>query len=36
LGAPVNPLTPEGLLPVQLLWYFVVCVWPVLYVLVYL
>ena len=36
LGAPVNPLTPEGLLPVQLLWYFVVCVWPALYVLVYL
>ena len=36
LGASVNPLTPEGLLPVQLLWYFVVCVWPVLYVLVYL
>ena len=36
LGAPVNPFTPEGLLPAQLLWYFVVCVWPVLYVLVYL
>ena len=36
LGATVNPITPEGLLPVQLLWYFVVCVWPVLYVLVYL
>ncbi|MBC8220606.1 MAG: heme-copper oxidase subunit III [Proteobacteria bacterium] len=36
LGASVNPLTPEGLLPVQLLWYFVVCVWPALYVLVYL
>ena len=36
LGASVNPITPEGLLPVQLLWYFVVCVWPVLYVLVYL
>ena len=36
LGASVKPITPEGLLPVQLLWYFVVCVWPVLYVLVYL
>ena len=36
LGAPVNPLTPRELLPAQLLWYFVVCVWPVLYVLVYL
>ena len=36
LGASVDPITPEGLLPVQLLWYFVVCVWPVLYVLVYL
>jgi len=31
-----DPITPEGLLPFQLLWYFVVCVWPVLYVLVYL
>ena len=31
-----NPITPEGLFPFQLLWYFVVCVWPVLYVLVYL
>ena len=29
-------ITPEGLFPFQLLWYFVVCVWPVLYVLVYL
>ena len=36
LGAPVNPITPEEIFPVQLLWYFVVCVWPVLYVLVYL
>ena len=36
LGATVNPITPEGLLPVQLLWYFVVIVWPVLYMLVYL
>ena len=36
LGAPVNPLTPKELFPAQLLWYFVVCVWPVLYVLVYL
>jgi len=36
LGAPVNPFTPKELLPAQLLWYFVVCVWPVLYVLVYL
>ena len=36
LGASVNPITTEGLLPVQMLWYFVVCVWPVLYVLVYL
>ena len=33
---PTNPITPEGLFPFQLLWYFVVCVWPVLYVLVYL
>ena len=33
---PRNPITPEGLLPFQLLWYFVVCVWPILYVLVYL
>ena len=31
-----NLMTPEGLFPFQLLWYFVVCVWPVLYVLVYL
>ena len=31
-----NTITPEGLFPFQLLWYFVVCVWPVLYVLVYL
>ena len=31
-----NPITPEGLFPFQLLWYFVVCVWPVLYILVYL
>ena len=29
-------LTPEGLYPFQILWYFVVCVWPVLYILVYL
>ena len=36
LGASVNPITTEGLLPVQMLWYFVVCVWPVLYILVYL
>lgn len=36
LGAPVNPITSEEIFPVQLLWYFVVCVWPVLYVLVYL
>ncbi len=36
LGAPVKPFTPKELLPAQLLWYFVVCVWPVLYVLVYL
>ena len=36
LGASNNPITVEGLLPLQLLWYFVVCVWPVLYVLVYL
>ena len=31
-----NPVSPEGLFPFQLLWYFVVCVWPILYVLVYL
>ena len=31
-----NLMTHEGLFPFQLLWYFVVCVWPVLYVLVYL
>ena len=36
LGASNNSITAEGLLPLQLLWYFVVCVWPVLYVLVYL
>ena len=36
IKTPGNPITPEGLLPFQLLWYFVVCVWPVLYVLVYL
>ena len=36
LGASNNPITAEGLLPLQLLWYFVVCVWPILYVLVYL
>jgi len=36
LGAYENPVTPEGLFPFQLLWYFVVCVWPILYVLVYL
>ena len=36
LGASNNSLNVEGLLPLQLLWYFVVCVWPVLYVLVYL
>ena len=36
LDAPVNPITSEEIFPVQLLWYFVVCVWPVLYVLVYL
>ena len=33
---PGNRITPEGLFPFQLLWYFVVCVWPVLYFLVYL
>ena len=31
-----NPVTPEGIFPFQILWYFVVCVWPILYVLVYL
>ena len=36
IKTPGNPITPEGLFPFQLLWYFVVCVWPVLYVLVYL
>jgi len=36
LGASENQITPEGLFPAQLLWYFVVCVWPILYVLVYL
>ena len=36
IKTPRNPITPEGLFPFQLLWYFVVCVWPVLYVLVYL
>ena len=36
INAPGNPLTPEGLYPFQMLWYFVVCVWPVLYILVYL
>ena len=36
LGASRNPITLEGLFPLQIFWYFVVCVWPVLYVLVYL
>ena len=36
IKTPGNSITPEGLFPFQLLWYFVVCVWPVLYVLVYL
>ena len=36
IKTPGNTITPEGLFPFQLLWYFVVCVWPVLYVLVYL
>ena len=36
IKSPGNSITPEGLFPFQLLWYFVVCVWPVLYVLVYL
>jgi cytochrome c oxidase subunit III len=36
LGASNNSINVEGLIPLQLLWYFVVCVWPVLYVLVYL
>ena len=31
-----HPVSPEGLFPFQILWYFVVCVWPVLYILVYL
>ena len=36
IKTPGNHITPDGLFPFQLLWYFVVCVWPVLYVLVYL
>ena len=36
LGSSDNPITPEGLFPLQILWYFVVCVWPILYFLVYL
>ena len=36
LGDPENPISPERLFPFQLLWYFVVFVWPILYVLVYL
>jgi len=36
IKTPGNHITTEGLYPFQLLWYFVVCVWPVLYVLVYL
>ena len=36
LGDPENPISPETLFPFQLLWYFVVFVWPILYVLVYL
>ena len=36
IKTPGNPITPEGLFPFQLLWYFVVCVWQVLYILVYL
>jgi len=36
LRDPKNPISPERLFPFQLLWYFVVFVWPILYVLVYL
>ena len=36
LGDSENPISPETLFPFQLLWYFVVFVWPILYVLVYL
>ncbi|MBC8257611.1 MAG: heme-copper oxidase subunit III [SAR324 cluster bacterium] len=36
LGSSKNPITPEAVFPLQILWYFVVCIWPVLYVLVYL
>ena len=36
LGNLENPISPETLFPFQLLWYFVVFVWPILYVLVYL
>ena len=36
IKTPGNPITPEGLYPFQMLWYFVVCVWPVIYLLVYL
>ena len=36
MGNSVNPISPEGLFPFQLFWYFVVCVWPILYILVYL
>ena len=36
LGDSENPISSEILFPFQLLWYFVVFVWPILYVLVYL
>ncbi len=36
MSTPGKIITPEGLFPFQILWYFVVCIWPVLYVLVYL
>lgn len=36
MGAKRKTVRIEEIYPVQLLWYFVVCVWPVLYVLVYL
>ncbi len=36
LGVEDDSLTPEQVFPLQILWYFVVGVWPILYLLVYL
>jgi len=36
LGNPKSQMLVENVLPFQVLWFFVVLVWPVLYTLVYL